>query len=88
MQWRLGIFYFLKGSVHALSQIYSGCSKICIILSDLSCYKEYMFHHEVRYCISYSLMTGEYGLTAFMVWVIELYEEVIHLHKNFVFYFF
>ena len=32
-------------------------------------------------------MTVEYGLTAFMVWVIELYEEVIHLHKNLVSFF-
>ena len=29
-------------------------------------------------------MTVEYGLIAFRVWVIQLYEEVIHLHESLV----
>ena len=29
-------------------------------------------------------MTVEYGLKAFRMWMIQLYEEVIHIHKNLV----
>ena len=80
--------FFKRGAYMHFLKFTQVCTKICIILTDLSCYKEYMLHHKVRYCICQSLMTVEYGLTAFMVWVIELYEEVIHLHKNLVSYFF
>ena len=80
--------FFKRGAYMHFHKYTQVCTKICIILTDLSCYEEYMLHHKVRYCICQSLMTVEYGLTAFMVWVIELYEEVIHLHKNLVSYFF
>ena len=61
---------------------------ICISLTDLPWYKEYILHHKVKYCVCKITMNVEFGLTAFMVWVIQLYEEVILLHKNLVSNFF
>ena len=56
---------------------------ICISLTYLPWYKEYILHQKVKYCVCKIPMTVEFGSTAFMVWVIQLYEEVI-LHKNLV----
>ena len=58
------------------------CTDICISLTDLPSYKGYILHHKVKYCVFKIPMTVEYGLTTFMVWVIQLYEQVIHLYKN------
>ena len=58
------------------------CTDICISLTDLPWYKGYILHHKVKYCVCKIPMTVEYGLTTFMVWVIQLYEQVIHLYKN------
>ena len=71
---RVAYMHFLK-----YTQV---CTEICIILIDLPWYKEYILHHKVRYCVCYILKTVEYGLTAFKVWIIQLYEDIIHLHKN------
>ena len=60
------------------------CTEICIILPDVTYYKEYILHHKDKYCVCKIPMTVEFGSTAFMVWVIQLYEKVILLHKNLV----
>ena len=39
---------------------------ICISLTDLPWYKEYILHHKVKYCVCRIPMTVEYGLTTFM----------------------
>ena len=67
------------------------CTEICIILTDLPdlpWYKEYILLHKFKYCVCKISMTVEFGSTAFMVWVIQLCEEVILLHKNLVSNFF
>ena len=71
---RVAYMHFLK-----FTQV---CTEICIILTDLPWYKEYILHHKVRYCVCYILKTVEYGLTAFRVWIMQPYEDIIHLHKN------
>ena len=50
------------------------CTDIFISLTDLPWYKEYILLHKVKYCVCKIPMTVEYGLTTFMVWVIQLYE--------------
>ena len=71
---RVAYMHFLK-----FTQI---CTEICKILTW---YKEYILHNKVRYCVCWILKTVEYGLTAFKVWITQLYrlyEDIIHLHKN------
>ena len=38
---------------------------ICISLTDLPRYKEYILHHKVKYCVCKIPMTVEFGSTAF-----------------------
>ena len=45
------------------------CIDICISLTDLPWYKEYILHHKVKYCVCKIPKTVEFGSTAFMVWV-------------------
>ena len=71
---RVAYMHFLK-----VTQV---CTKISKILTDLPWYKEYILLHRVRYCVCQILKTVEYGLIAFKVWIIQLYEDIIHIHKN------
>ena len=40
---RVAYMHFLK-----FTQV---CNEICIILTDLPWYKDYILHHKVRYCV-------------------------------------
>ena len=85
----VGYFLIFKREAYMQSLKFTQVSiDICISLTDLPCYKEYILHHKVKYCVCKIPMTVEFESTAFMVWVIQLYEEVIHLHKNLVSNFF
>ena len=85
----VGYFLIFKREAYMQSLKFTQVSiDICISLTDFPWYKEYILHHKVKYCVCKIPMTVEFGSTAFMVWVIQLYEEVIHLHKNLVSYFF
>ena len=85
----VGYFLILKSEAYMQSLKFTQVSiDICISLTDFPWHKEYILHHKVKYCICKIPMTAEFGLTALMVWVIQLYEAVIHLHKNLVSNFF
>ena len=85
----IGYFLIFKRQAYIQSVKFTQVSiDICISLTDLPWYKEYILHHKVKYCVCKIPMTVEFGSTAFMVWVIQLYEEVILLHKNLVSNFF
>ena len=60
------------------------CTDICISLTDLPWNKGYILLHNVKYCVCKIPMSVEFGSTAFIVWVIQFYEEVILPHKNWV----
>ena len=55
------------------------CTKICIILTDSPCYKEYILNYKVRYCVCYITMTVEYGLAAIKVWVVHLKKNLVSI---------
>ena len=81
----VGYFLIFKGVAYMQSLKFTQVSiDICISLTDFPWYKEYILHHKVKYCVCKIPMTVVFGSTAHMVWVIQLYEEVIHLHKNLV----
>ena len=85
----VGYFLIFKREAYMQSLKFTQVSiDICISLTDLTCYKENILHHKVNYYVCKISMTVEFGSTAFMVWVIQLYEEVILLPKNLVSNFF